>query len=74
MLFKEVLWILQFGMLIQHLFEMFPNVEDVNEMAIGDLQVSESILSILLSFKSHPSFCILISDSIIFFNWIKWML
>lgn len=31
-------WGTQFGMLIQHLFEMFPNVEDVNEMAIGDLQ------------------------------------
>lgn len=32
---------LQFGMLIEFLFEEFPNFEDVNERAIGDLQVSE---------------------------------
>lgn len=38
--------ILQFGMLIEFLFENFPNVEDVSETAIGDLQVSESILLI----------------------------
>lgn len=30
---------LQFGMLIEYLFENFPNVKDVNETAIGDLQV-----------------------------------
>lgn len=30
---------LQFGMLIQHLFETFPNWEDIGEQAIGDLQV-----------------------------------
>ncbi|KAJ0968389.1 hypothetical protein J5N97_025306 [Dioscorea zingiberensis] len=31
-------WGTQFGMLIQHLFENFPNWEDVGEQAIGDLQ------------------------------------
>ncbi|XP_031272156.1 arginine--tRNA ligase, cytoplasmic-like isoform X1 [Pistacia vera] len=31
-------WGTQFGMLIEHLFEKFPNFEDVNETAIGDLQ------------------------------------
>ncbi|XP_061994271.1 arginine--tRNA ligase, cytoplasmic-like isoform X1 [Rosa rugosa] len=31
-------WGTQFGMLIQYLFEKFPNVDDVNEMEIGDLQ------------------------------------
>ncbi|KAL5768720.1 hypothetical protein ACOSQ2_015503 [Xanthoceras sorbifolium] len=31
-------WGTQFGMLIEYLFEMFPNFEDVNETAIGDLQ------------------------------------
>ncbi|KAJ0968415.1 hypothetical protein J5N97_025332 [Dioscorea zingiberensis] len=32
------LWLMMFGMLIQHLFENFPNWEDVGEQAIGDLQ------------------------------------
>ncbi|EEF48160.1 arginine--tRNA ligase, chloroplastic/mitochondrial isoform X2 [Ricinus communis] len=31
-------WGTQFGMLIEFLFEKFPNFEDVNERAIGDLQ------------------------------------
>ncbi|KAF5743012.1 hypothetical protein HS088_TW09G01074 [Tripterygium wilfordii] len=31
-------WGTQFGMLIEFLFEKFPNSEDVNEAAIGDLQ------------------------------------
>ncbi|KAJ4832752.1 hypothetical protein Tsubulata_019794 [Turnera subulata] len=31
-------WGTQFGMLIEFLFEKFPNFEDVNETAIGDLQ------------------------------------
>ncbi|TQD78958.1 hypothetical protein C1H46_035435 [Malus baccata] len=31
-------WGTQFGMLIEFLFEKFPNIEDVNETAIGDLQ------------------------------------
>ncbi|GAV84347.1 tRNA-synt_1d domain-containing protein/Arg_tRNA_synt_N domain-containing protein/DALR_1 domain-containing protein [Cephalotus follicularis] len=31
-------WGTQFGMLIEFLFEKFPNIEDVNEAAIGDLQ------------------------------------
>ncbi|KAJ0031467.1 hypothetical protein Pint_13296 [Pistacia integerrima] len=35
---KDFKHILQFGMLIEHLFEKFPNFEDVNETAIGDLQ------------------------------------
>lgn len=33
--------VLQFGMLIEFLFEKYPNWEDVSETAIGDLQVSE---------------------------------
>ncbi|KAF1886577.1 hypothetical protein Lal_00045810 [Lupinus albus] len=32
-------WGTQFGMLIEFLFEKFPNPEEVNEAAIGDLQV-----------------------------------
>ncbi len=40
---KVVLCVLQFGMLIEFLFDKFPNVEEVNETAIGDLQVSEEI-------------------------------
>lgn len=32
-------WFWQFGMLIAYLFEKYPNPEDVNEAAIGDLQV-----------------------------------
>lgn len=31
-------WGTQFGMLIEYLFEKFPNQEDVSETAIGDLQ------------------------------------
>ncbi|CAH9130740.1 unnamed protein product [Cuscuta epithymum] len=31
-------WGTQFGMLIEYLFEMYPNFEDVKETAIGDLQ------------------------------------
>lgn len=31
-------WGTQFGMLIEFLFEKFPNVEDVNDQAIGDLE------------------------------------
>ncbi|XP_020577782.1 arginine--tRNA ligase, chloroplastic/mitochondrial-like [Phalaenopsis equestris] len=32
-------WGTQFGMLIEHLFDNFPNWEDAEEQAIGDLQV-----------------------------------
>ncbi|XP_058086761.1 arginine--tRNA ligase, cytoplasmic-like [Magnolia sinica] len=32
-------WGTQFGMLIEYLFEEFPNWEDIGEQAIGDLQV-----------------------------------
>ncbi|MCH97463.1 arginine-tRNA ligase cytoplasmic-like, partial [Trifolium medium] len=31
-------WGTQFGMLIQYLFETYPNPDDVNESDIGDLQ------------------------------------
>ncbi|XP_024533648.1 arginine--tRNA ligase, cytoplasmic isoform X1 [Selaginella moellendorffii] len=31
-------WGTQFGMLIEYLFEMFPNWEDIGDQAIGDLQ------------------------------------
>ena len=38
--------VLQFGMLIEFLFEKFSNWEDVNEAAIGDLQVNETIKAV----------------------------
>lgn len=31
----------QFGMLIEFLFEEFPNWEEIGDQAVGDLQVSE---------------------------------
>lgn len=37
---------LQFGMLIEFLFEKFPNFEDVNETAIGDLQVIQNTIDL----------------------------
>lgn len=33
-------YVLQFGMLIECLFEEFPNWEDAGDQAIGNLQVS----------------------------------
>ncbi|XP_061371248.1 arginine--tRNA ligase, cytoplasmic-like isoform X2 [Gastrolobium bilobum] len=47
-------WGTQFGMLIAYLFEKFPNLEDVSEAAIGDLQrfYKES----KLRFDSDPEF------------------
>ncbi|GLT61515.1 hypothetical protein SLA2020_342160 [Shorea laevis] len=47
-------WGTQFGMLIEFLFEKFPNYEDVNEKAIGDLQAfyKES----KLRFDADPDF------------------
>ena len=40
---------MQFGMLIEYLFEMFPNWEDAAEQAIGDLQVcGKSYIWVLL--------------------------
>lgn len=41
-LLKSAAIALQFGMLIEFLFEKFPNFEDVNETAVGDLQVRNS--------------------------------
>ncbi|KAL7204665.1 hypothetical protein ACSBR2_017729 [Camellia fascicularis] len=35
---KDIIYVLQFGMLIEFLFEKFPNVEVVNDQAIGDLE------------------------------------
>ncbi|KAL6006054.1 hypothetical protein ACLOJK_040099 [Asimina triloba] len=43
-------WGTQFGMLIEFLFEKFPNWEDVGEQAIGDLQASKK------KFDDDPSF------------------
>lgn len=45
-------------MLIEFLFEKFSNWEDVNETAVGDLQVGENIeiLSILVGFNALVSF------------------
>lgn len=34
---------LQFGMLIEFLFEKYPDVENIDEAAIGDLQVSKHL-------------------------------
>ena len=36
---------LQFGMLIAHLFDTYPNPEDFTEAAIGDLQVRKYMKS-----------------------------
>ena len=41
MLYNNLLSLLQFGMLIQYLFEEFPDTDDVTEREIGDLQVSK---------------------------------
>ena len=38
---------LQFGMLIEFLFERFPNWEEVTETAIGDLQVGEKLQNLI---------------------------
>lgn len=50
---KDFKHILQFGMLIEYLFEKFPNFEDVNESAIGDLQVSEKYYLGILKFNLY---------------------
>lgn len=47
-------WGTQFGMLIEYLFEKFPNWEDVGEQAIGDLQ--EFYKASKLRFDEDPSF------------------
>ena len=46
MFIKEIkaVFVLQFGMLIEYLFEKFPDTESVTETAIGDLQVSSVAL------------------------------
>lgn len=36
---KVVICVLQFGMLIEYLFEKFPNLDVVSDQAIGDLEV-----------------------------------
>ncbi|KAK3188507.1 hypothetical protein Dsin_028068 [Dipteronia sinensis] len=50
-------WGTQFGMLIEYLFEQFPNVEDVNETAISDLQAfykeSKKIFDTDVAFKER---------------------
>ena len=43
-------------MLIEFLFENYPNWEDVSETAIGDLQVSEVYINYLFTFLSFCSF------------------
>ncbi|KAF1865554.1 hypothetical protein Lal_00004930 [Lupinus albus] len=47
-------WGTQFGMLIEFLFEKFPNPEEVNEAAIGDLQAFYKASK--LRFDSDPEF------------------
>ncbi|KAJ6798552.1 arginine--tRNA ligase, cytoplasmic-like isoform X1 [Iris pallida] len=47
-------WGTQFGMLIEYLFEKFPNWEDVGEQAIGDLQ--EFYKASKRRFDEDPSF------------------
>ncbi|XP_057726609.1 arginine--tRNA ligase, cytoplasmic-like isoform X1 [Arachis stenosperma] len=47
-------WGTQFGMLIEFLFEKFPNPEDVNEAAIGDLQTFYKASKV--RFDSDPEF------------------
>ena len=43
---------MQFGMLIEYLFEKFPDTESVTETAIGDLQVS-----VLSRFRGNMLLC-----------------
>jgi hypothetical protein len=52
---------LQFGMLIEFLFETVPNWEDGNGIAIGDLQVSGNykIMWILVGSCLIPSCCLI---------------
>ncbi|XP_061371245.1 arginine--tRNA ligase, cytoplasmic-like [Gastrolobium bilobum] len=47
-------WGTQFGMLISYLFENFPNADDVNEAAIGDLQAFYKASKV--KFDSDPEF------------------
>ncbi|PNY06482.1 arginine-tRNA ligase cytoplasmic-like, partial [Trifolium pratense] len=47
-------WGTQFGMLIEYLFEKFPNQEDVSETAIGDLQALYKASK--LRFDDDPEF------------------
>lgn len=43
----------QFGMLIEYLFDEFPNWEEIGEQAIGDLQVSLSMYWLLVISGLH---------------------
>ncbi|MCH98244.1 arginine-tRNA ligase cytoplasmic-like, partial [Trifolium medium] len=47
-------FVLQFGMLIEYLFEKFPNQDDVSETAIGDLQAFYKASK--LRFDDDPEF------------------
>ncbi|XP_047167059.1 arginine--tRNA ligase, chloroplastic/mitochondrial-like [Vigna umbellata] len=47
-------WGTQFGMLIAHLFDTFPNPEDFNETAIGDLQAFYKASKV--RFDNEPEF------------------
>ncbi|KAF7142696.1 hypothetical protein RHSIM_Rhsim05G0038200 [Rhododendron simsii] len=47
-------WGTQFGMLIEFLFEKFPNMEVVSDQAIGDLEVSENLFrKLFICFCGH---------------------
>lgn len=45
----------QFGMLIEYLFDEFPNWEEIGEQAIGDLQVVLSMCWLLVILRATLS-------------------
>jgi len=60
-------FILQFGMLIEYLFEKFPNPEDVKESDIGDLQVRQHMEMNFLCRCLFIYFVGIFSSDLIFF-------
>ncbi|KAG5547381.1 hypothetical protein RHGRI_013164 [Rhododendron griersonianum] len=49
-------WGTQFGMLIEFLFEKFPNMEVVSDQAIGDLEASENLFRKLFIYKCSSTY------------------
>ncbi|TKY44583.1 Arginine--tRNA ligase [Spatholobus suberectus] len=56
-------WGTQFGMLIAHLFDTYPNPEDVNDTAIGDLQAFYRASKV--RFDNEPEFKLRAQQSVV---------
>ncbi|KAL2321344.1 hypothetical protein Fmac_030313 [Flemingia macrophylla] len=56
-------WGTQFGMLIAHLFDLYPNPDDVNETAIGDLQAFYKASKV--RFDNEPEFKLRAQQSVV---------